>query len=438
MKKYVKIAVLSVLAVALAAALYMVSKQPEKQNEEDENKVLPTLSVRVLDEELSGMTLENAEGTFSFSKAEDGGWLCNFRDNAKAYGNTVIALESMLKQTLAVELIEENTQSLSKYGLDEPTAMLTGTGTSGNEYFIKIGNSIVGSKYYFTVDNSCVYTISADEGGLYMAGMGAFVKLSLTDYKIESITSVSVSNENVLEIVKKDTQALKENTADALFSYAVISPVTANASPTATQSLFESMASVGAKNFIASPDGEETAIDSEKYFSVTTEEGTVTYYIGAKTQNGYYVQKHGESGAYIVDESQLKFMDTKLLNIVDKHIALHYIDEVSSVEIASPEGNYTVVFGDASTVNSKPADSERTADFYEALISLCYDAVLKEGSEASQTPEVTITFNTSSGRETAEFYSVDVMNYEVRKNGVFGLTIQKKYIDKILNIAKEL
>lgn len=30
------------------------------------------------------------------------------------------------------------------------------------------------------------------------------------------------------------------------------------------------------------------------------------------------------------------------------------------------------------------------------------------------------------------------MDYEVRKDGMFGLKIQKKYVQKILSLAKEL
>lgn len=436
MKRFIKIGVFLLIAVALAVAIYFVLRQPSLPTEEEGVTNEPQLAVRTIGEEITNMTLTNAEGSFDFANV-NGEWLSLFRENEPVYGNTVTALYSMLKNTLAVELIEENTASLSKYGLDEPKATLFGTGESGSIYYIKIGNSIVGSKYYFTVDDKNVYTISADEGGLYFVGMGAFVRLSLTSLEIENIQAVAISNGSLIGIAKKNISEA-DKTADALFTYAVTSPVSANASPTATQSLFEKMASVSAKSFLPYPDADEAAIDPEKYFSVATAEKTDTFYIGAKTEKGYFVQKQGESGVYIVDSNVLSFMDTKLFDVVDKHIALYYLNEVSSVDITSPEGNFTVVFGDSPSVNGKAADAEAVTDFYERLIALCYDATLDDGDEASSVPEITISFNTSSGVDRTEFYSVGVMSYEVRKNNLFGLTVQKKYLEKILKLAKEL
>lgn len=436
MKNFIKIGIYLLIVAALAVAIYFVVKQPSLPAEEESVTKEPQLTVRTIDEKITHMTLTNAEGSFEFAES-NGDWVSLFREGEPTYGNTVTALYGMLKTTLAVELIEENTASLSKYGLDEPKATLSGIGESGNVYYIQIGNSIVGSKYYFTVDGNRVYTMSADEGGLYFVGMGAFVRLSLTSLAIEDVLSVAISNGNLIGIAKKNVSAA-DNTADALFTYAVTSPISANASPTATQSLFEKMASVGAKSFLPYPDAEETAIDAEKYFSVTTAEKTETFYIGAKTGSGYYVQKQGEAGVYIVDGDVLSFMDTKLFDIVDKHISLYYLNEVSSVDITSPEGNYSIVLGDSPTVNGNAANAEAVADFYERLISLCYDASLSEEIEVSAAPEITISFNTSYGVDRAEFYAVDVMNYEVRKNNLFGLTVQKKYLEKILKLAKEL
>lgn len=435
MKRYVKLILLAAAVVLLIAALWIVKKQPAISEEKEENKE-PEIIVRQLDEELSEMTLSNSEGSFSFVK-NSGEWQSVFRNGEKTYGNTVVSLASMLKTTLATELIEENASSLHKYGLDSPAAILTGKGENGGVYFIKIGNSIVGKKYYFTVDDINVYAVSADEGGLFLAGMGAFLDLSLVEADIESIAKLVISNGDVITIAKRETAAADKKNADSLFGYGVISPVVANASPTEVQTLFNSVSSIGAKSFIPDPDAVTVGINPEKYFEVVTEKGSLKYYIGAETAGGYYVQKHGGSGVYVVDKAKLVFMDISVFTVVDKHINIRYISDVASVDIASPEGGYTVVLGDNPSVNGRAIDSDAATSFYQAVISLCYDGEMKEGEE-SGAAEVAITLHTQSGDERTEFCSAGVINYEVKKPGVSGLTIQRKYVDKLLKLAKEL
>lgn len=435
MKRSAKIIILSLVVLLLAAAFVFVSRQPSI-TEEEEIDLEPTLAVRNIEGEIISMTLENSEGTFSFAKGESG-WFCSFRNGEAAYGNTVVSLASMLKTTLANELIEENAKSLSKYGLETPNAILRGVTDKGEEYFIKIGNSIVGSKYYFTVDDKNVYTVSVDEGGLFFVGMSAFVNLDVTSLSIDNMTALKVSNGELIVIEKRDAASQTAGGADALFTYGVTSPVTANASPTDVQGLFESVASIGAKRFIPSPDAEEAGINPDRYFEIITTSGSIKCYVGNLSKSGYYVQKDGESGVYIVDESKLGFMNMTAFDVVDKHISIHYISEVTSIEVKSAEGGYVVTLGENSTVNGKAIEEDAATEFFRSVISLSYDGTLAEGTENGAV-EVTVTLNTASGAETIEFLNAGAINYEVRKNGVFGLTIQRKYVDKILNLAKEL
>ena len=62
----------------------------------------------------------------------------------------------------AQELLE------AKYGLDKPTVTVRYK-TANSEGFLKIGSSIVGTKYYFTVDDVNVYTMDTMDAGLFFA-----------------------------------------------------------------------------------------------------------------------------------------------------------------------------------------------------------------------------------------------------------------------------
>lgn len=433
MKKYLKITVLLAVAAAFVVCLYFVSKSPDLTVEEQET-VTEEILVRTLDSPVISMKLSNGTGTYEFIK-NDGEWQSVFKQNEKTHGNTVVSLESILCATFAEELIEENVSSLSKYGLDDPSAELSGVTDAGEEVCILIGNSVVGTKYYFTMDNKNVYTMGADEAGLLLVGMSAFVDLSLTSLSVDSIAKTVICADEPIIIEKKQITESSQ-TADDLFSYAVTTPVRANASPSDTQKLFESISSVGASDFIYDMDPSIAKIDDNRYFEIETDGGKMKYFLGAEDGGSVYVKKEGAGGIYKVSKDKLSFMDLSVFDLVDKHICLHYISEVSSVLIKSNEGEYKIIFGDNPSVNGKSISEDDATGFYQRLISLSYDGSI-DGSLSGEN-EVTITFYLENGSETIEFLDAGVMDYEVRKAGISGLKIQKKYVQKILSLAKEL
>ena len=81
MKRYYKLILLFLAVILLFAALWVIAKQPAK-NEEDEKTEEPEIVVRTLSEELTAMTLTNSEGTFSFAK-DSGEWKSLFRNGEK-------------------------------------------------------------------------------------------------------------------------------------------------------------------------------------------------------------------------------------------------------------------------------------------------------------------------------------------------------------------
>lgn len=433
MKRYLKIAALSAVAAALIAGIYFVSKSPDIADEEQGENIEEIL-VRNLNNPVISMKLSNGTGTYEFVK-NNGEWQSVFRQNEKTHGNTVVSLESILCATFANELIEENVSSLSKYGLDEPSAKLSGVTDAGEEVYILIGSNVVGTKYYFTMDNKNVYTMGADEAGLLLVGMSAFVDLSLTSLSIENITKAVICAGEPITIEKKQVTESSQS-ADDLFSYAVTTPVRANASPTDVQSLFEKMSSVGASDFIYDMDSSEAHIDENRYFEVVTDSVSLKYFLGAEDKDFVYVKKEGAGGIYKVSKDMLSFIGLSVFDLVDKHISLHYISEVSSVLIKSNEGEYKIIFKDNPSVNGKNISEDKATSFYQSLISLSYDGSID--SSASGENEVTITFYLEDGSETIEFLDAGVMDYEVRKAGLSGLKIQKKYVRKILSLAKEL
>lgn len=436
--KKARIIILFITVVALFACLFFLLKDDGKINEEEESKE-EYIAVKTVNEELKEIRLTNTSGVFGFEK-KNGEWMNIFTESVKTSGNTIYGIESIIKQTFAIDAIEKDVASMEKYGLDRPSATAKYVTESGKNGFLKIGNSIVGTKYYFTVDDKDVYTMDMAEAGLFLVGMRAFADMTLINEDATSFKRIVISNYGEdIAVARKSEEELKREDADALFSFGLESPVKENASPNDIQKLCEAMGNIGAAEYDPYADDEECGfVESERYFTYETDKSGGKFIIGNSPEEGYsFVKAEGVKGAYKVSNDAISFMDYTAFDLVDKHIALFYFDDISKITIEKGEEKYEIFIGDEVIVNGKTVDTEIAQDFYRSLISLTYEGnVEKELEETSG--EVTISFETKREKDVTNYINYDAMYYAVSRNGATEFIIQKKYVEKILSLVKEL
>ncbi len=433
--------VLVLLVIALAFGTYYVLNMPEKEQEVIEEDMMPEgFTVKTVDEDIKKITLKNGEGVFNFEK-ENGQWMCVFDERVETVGNTIIAIESMIKETRAIDEIENNTSSLKNYGLDKPVAELNYETVSGSTGFIKLGNPVVNIKMYFTLDNKNIYTMDLSEAGMLLASMKAFLNMNLLTANAEAVSKVTITDkEKIIIVERKSDTELSSNDAAALFTYALRSPVRENASNTAVQSLLQAISGIDATYYNPYLDDETAGFkDSEKSFAVTVSGVTEKFVIGKKIGNtAVYVKKRGVKGAYTVPSEVLKFTECSAFDLVDKHIVLYYINEISGIKIEGFGETFEFTLGEENTLNGKTIDEEKLKDFYESLVGLSYEGSIAYGFKAEKAEaDVRITLTRNGKKDVTEYIPYDAMNYAVRRNGSTEFTIQRKYLEKIIALAKE-
>ena len=124
---------------------------------------------RLSADEITELTLTNANGRFEFSRDEDAGWMLVDLDAGEAVNTARI--ETLVNQLAAVNLTRPlGTAEQAEYGLDEPQATLTAT-TLGEDGIETSHTFLLGAKtgdesaYYFKWSDSPYYvTISAFTG----------------------------------------------------------------------------------------------------------------------------------------------------------------------------------------------------------------------------------------------------------------------------------
>ncbi|MDP4133856.1 MAG: DUF4340 domain-containing protein [Bacillota bacterium] len=442
MKKWLKLTLMGVLVLSLAVCAYIVLKLGTDPEQKTDDKKTEEITVDTLNNDITEIYLTNKDGSYHFVK-KDKKWKMVFNQELDAEGNTIVSIDSILKKVIAKDLIEKNTTVLSKYGLDQPQATVKYVLDNGTVKTLKIGDSIVNQKNYFTLDDKTVYTMANSDSGLFLAGMSAFINMSLTSYKIENVSDFAlVKGNSVLKVGKKSDEEVKDKSVKSLMSFKLTEPVQASASPDAVKSLYESVLDISANGYL--PYAEDAACgitgNNDTYFQITDiNKSTETFYVGSAAKKGYtYVKRLSHPGIFVVSDDQLAFLKTTSFDIIDKHISLHYLQDLNKVVIKSEGNTYTIErTGDKSyTLNGKKVDYDKIANFYEIAISLTYDGVAVTTPGTGVVTE--IGFYTDKASDVTQYSSYDPMSYSVTKEGVQGFTIKKKYVDKVVSLVKEL
>ena len=436
--KKLKIVLLLALVILLGVSCYLLMNSEPSGNTVVSGEEEQLFTVKTVTEDITEISLINPEGVFGFEK-KDGEWYNIFTTSVKTEGNAIYAIESILKQTYAVDEIELNVASMAKYGLDKPSVTARYK-TANSEGFIKIGSSVVGTKYYFTTDDVNVYTMDSMDAGMFFTGMRGFFNMVLIDTDISAIQSVTLTTfGETIKIERKTEDEIAKGGAGGLFSYALRSPVKENVSPNEIQMFFEKIASTSAVGYDPYIGDDEAGFsESERFFECVANNKKLGFTIGKKLSNGrVYVKKSGVKGAYTIASEELDFMDYTAFKLVDKHITLYYYDEVESITITNGSDSYNITLGENPEVNGKSLAKEEAQEFFKNLISLTYDDSLTKEIE-NPVADVTVSFVRSSGKDVTHYVSADAMNYAVKRNGAMEFTIQKKYVEKILSLVKEL
>ena len=428
MRKSIRNILLILLVAILGVSTFLLLKESDEIKVEEEKTEL--ILVKEVTDEVMEMSLKNPNGEFTFIK-QSGVWKNVFKNNEATYGNTIVALESIVKATSAVELIEKDVKVLSKYGLDNPTAVLNYKTATGMGY-IKIGNDVVGTKYYFTVDGKDVYTMDYIESALFLSGMGAFTKLALISTQISNVERVEIKNSNLIVIEKKTEAELSDGSADSLFTYTLREPVVASASATAMEPFLRKVSEITAKNYDPNMSDALAGISSSSpYVRVKTKGSDVKLYLGAGDSEYIYAKREGESGIYQISADLLSFMEVSAFELVDKHIKLYYYEEISRIVIDKGEKRFDLVLGTNPSLNGNAISEDEARDHYKNIISLSYDG---EGEMVSDSAEVIITFFEASGVRIVRLTPYDALSYSVVIDGDSAFTIKRKYIDKLLDL----
>ena len=438
MKLHKNILIILLVLVLLACALVLVNKLPDNKEEPKQEETQKTEYIdvfRVKSDDIISISVVTQKSSYSVSKNGNELSLSD-SSNIKINNQALSSLLNTCSYVYAEKIVTEKEEDSSVYGFLNPTATVTVSLKNGDKKVLQIGNK--------TIDTSGCYMKLSDDSKIYIKSSYGINSL-IPEYE-------SFIDKNVLSVNPTDYETLssisikKSGNPDVQLSFdtqwKMIKPAYADANTTVlANSVLTPLGS-----FAASGVAEAKANDLSKYglddpyavFSITAQGKTQKFTFG-KENNGYrFFKVDNYDTVYIVSNQKIAFLDVSYIDLMSRLVYIENIKNVSSVEVKSPNKNYTLkISGDERFINNTKIDKNVFSKVYQNIIGLRFDTI-DPNRNTSGSAEITFKYTKNDGStDTVSFISIDDRNYLALVDGKTNGIITKKSVKEALDFIEQ-
>jgi hypothetical protein len=466
------IIVLAVLAV-LAGALCFFLLLPPKDGGGESSSAASSQAESVWsfpDGDISGLSVQNSEGSYAFTRLEDGSYQINGYDglerNEAAYAS-LDAVLGLVKQAV----ISDPQGGYAQYGLDRPEITFSVKLKDGKSEALKIGAvSPDSTKTYaqtegggvFLVDSSALTSLK--ESPLYY--IGKTVSPTTDNYSAVSVKSI-IFGGTVREDKPIKLEALPEG-EDALSSFAVEQDgfvMDANMT-TIQQQINSALQLVASEIAIIKPADSELDGFGLKYpySSMTVKYGepvesdvssgassaetaeiikSYTINVGGEESAGRrYVMLEGGAAIYVVPAEDIPWLEYKFTDLCTNQLFLPNIKTVSEFDVIDGDAVYQFKLAqDAEdetsvSIGGRALETESFRKFYQLLISGSGEDLVETPPAGAPIMEYIIKYHDAAKKDThVRYIPIDDRNVAIELDGRVIYSIRTAYVTKVLESA---
>ena len=470
MKKNIRLIIICAVVVVLLAGVLVILKltAPEAEEEVTEEKVTSQLLYDKDPLTVSKLTITNEFGTYEvtrFGEGDEAFWAVIEYANLPIDGAITKNLVEKSATLTAQQVVVENPEDISIYGLDAPSAEVTTefSDSAGTVKKLKIGNSTPNDRQrYFMIDddpkvytayNSAVDCFLNDKHDViartvYTAKQPADENDTTNYTQINKITieRPDLDYDFIIEydVRQEDPDLMTGNSSQ----YVVTSPVYRDLNPDKANDVTVSIFGLTASDLgILNPDEN----DFEK-LGLNDPAAKITFEInGGDTVDitvgneyfdedgkkaGRFVYVDGISIIYIFTESSLPWLKVMPLDIVTTMITSNYVYDLDVFDIVTADKHLSFSFegNDAKTfavwMNGKEVDDSKFKTFYQFVLRAPSSEIYLEETDAE--PIVTVTIKSSLGQDVIEFIPDQNRKAIIRLNGKTSYKCASAYVDKLI------
>lgn len=464
MKKSKKLILVFAIFIVLVAAYIALTKIKDKDEKQQNTTVdnQPTIEDKITLYELdytqiSSMKVHNENGEFTFSY-KDGVWVYE-EDNQVPLNQT--QLETMAKtisSVVAKQIVEENAQDLSMYGLSNPKISVTVSISTGEEKTLNIGDTAIEQMRYIAEKGSNkVYITKTDFEYRFNFTLTDIIEVAswpkITDSGLSYI-KIAQSGKEAIELFHEGDDGDKSDFSD----WYIIKPYqqTYGVSGASITELVNKLSSMFLYQCVdISPEDlsvyglDEPILEFEaKYYTttddgvVTQEENTIHLMFGSQNEDEYYyVKLSDKDSVYTIPAADVEgLLGLKPFDFYNKYLTLIGIDTVDKLEIELDGKTYTYEIKRASSDSAQDAiyyfDGKVVTEdvfkgFYSEIVKLMADGEIPD-APVDVKPYLTLRFtrNTEFNPEIiVEFTQYDSGYYQATYQGISEFLISKQQVE---------
>ena len=447
---YRLLVLLVIVVVFLVGTLYFLRGWQVQQDEMSTAQPLFTLEQK---QQLKKISISNEQNGFSLS-LQNGQWQL---EQEESHYQDQEALNRCATQLLALsgQPMDTAEEDLSQYGLLSPAAVVNLFFDDSSKTTISIGIPVPGTSARYA-------TINGENTVWLLEGSEICLKsyLDFISRKITAIQGQTFPNSIVLSGTVRpepiELGYLKTQSATSPSqSMVLLSHHQYPLDYSKTSDALTSLLSITADKVVQVSPSTDQLVDYGLDLPYSTAEFTWTdeqelfhcLLLCSAPQDGFvFLIRAGEPVVYQVSVEKLPWLEFQYEDIVSRLLLLPYIQDVSSVQIQTPENSkeYTLVFssnGDLTVTDEEnhPIDSNAFKELYQCLVGIPGENYLSQPPEDKNTL-LTITYHYEDGHQPDQIRLLEgpPLQLYLSVNGVTEFTTKEKYLDIIIQNVDRL
>ncbi len=419
------------LVVLIGAYIAVTAYNADTGQETPTNVPEETTTILSLEGTVTELTVESSEGILEFIQ-KDEVWTEKNNEGFLMKQPPLNSMAGVFANLSATHVIEQNTENLSEYGLENPQYTITAKTADGKEAVLYVGmqNTITTEYYVYAKDVPGVYTVGTTSVNYFKRGLMDFAELpSYPTLEEEGFLNIETINKE--EYLKAEMLESSEYDLSGILTWYVTAPFEHEyvAYTTRLDHLLEAVSGLSYNKAVAYKPGtaelekmgllkpeKEIAFSYKKTGKTEEDVEILDYhlYIGKEREEGdyYYVQEEGSDLVLLMNKAGVdEVMAYTAKDIVNQYFALINIDSVDTVEVVLDDSSkYEMA---APNSEDDDAKSEKLKDLYQSIISIHAEKVVDSQTENFKMLPLTITFhrNVEPRTYTVQFAEYDTSYY---------------------------
>lgn len=448
----------TVAVVVLVAALVILMLMPGTEDGASSSDVSSSSDIVLNSKavsDISSITVQNSLGEYTVTPGENGeysvtGLTEDIPLNQSGYDN----ITSDASEIVAKRLVEENTENLAQYGLEEPQAQVSIAYADGSELSMAVGEDAPLEAGTYVLQDGKVYLFNSHKVDTFLLSNLAFVDKNLTSPAGEGDDAPVLVKMTLSGTARPQTVVMEDsgNDVSSMSNYNITAPKYHVGDQTKTQELADSIYGISTQEVVAVNPTDEQLEEyglKEPYSVVEAvfEKETITLK-ASEPKDGYsYVMNGARNIIYKLSAEGYPWIDATYESLASVMVITPLITTVSELVITTPEQEYTfeltsVEDADNSamvlqqvTYEGKELDLDNFKNFYQNVISARNRTYTTQQPEEGAEPLLTFRYrytDTSREDDVVEFYKAENTRVFVSLNGDCESMEYQSYVDRIL------